>query len=144
MPHLRFDVTVHVSPEERRTFADLVAETFAEVMETGTDHVGVVVTESNPSLGVSSPDADGGSVEGGPAHENVALVNADVREGRTTRQRHELARRLSDELETRLDIPFHNCYVVFTEHAGENFVLGGKPLTSWGVDEARGTTSTDC
>ncbi|MFC6785854.1 4-oxalocrotonate tautomerase family protein [Halobaculum halobium] len=119
MPHLRFDLSVAVTDRERASFADWVAETYAEVMDTGTDHVGVVVVETDPQLGGADPD--------GP----VALVNADVRVGRTVEQRHALARRLTAELGERFGIPEQTVYVVFTAHEGQEFVLGGDPLEAW-------------
>ncbi|UIO98794.1 4-oxalocrotonate tautomerase family protein [Halobaculum sp. CBA1158] len=126
MPHLRFDLSVGVADDERASFADWVAETYGDVMETGTDHVGVVVAESDPRLGRASPE------------DPVALVNADVRVGRTVAQRHELARRLTAELGERFAVPEAFVYVVFTEHGGDDFVLGGEPLADWDGAEATG------
>jgi len=119
VPHLRFDLSVAVTDDERTSFADWVAETYAEEMNTGTDHVAVSVVESDPQLGGADP--------GDP----VALVNADVRVGRTVDQRHGFARRLTAELDDRFGIPQRTVYVVFTEHEGVDFVLGGEPLDAW-------------
>ncbi|MXR40856.1 tautomerase [Halobaculum sp. WSA2] len=126
MPHLRFDLSVAVTDDERASFADWVAETYAEVMDTGTDHVGVSVVESDPQLAGADP--------GDP----IALVNADVRVGRTVEQRHALARRLTDELGDRFGVPERTVYVVFTEHEGVDFVLGGEPLDDWDAGEGDG------
>lgn len=126
MPHLRFDLSVAVTDDERASFADWVAETYAEVMDTGTGHVGVSVVESDPQLGGADPDAP------------VALVNADVRVGRTVEQRHALARRLTTELGDRFGIPERTVYVVVTEHEGTDFVLGGDPLDDWDASEGDG------
>ncbi|QZX98953.1 tautomerase family protein [Halobaculum rubrum] len=123
MPHLRFDLSVAVTDAERASFADWVAETYAEVMDTGTDHVGVSVVESDPQLGGADPE------------DPVALVNADVRVGRTVEQRHALARRLTAELGDRFGVPERTVYVVVTEHEGTDFVLGGDPLDDWGAAE---------
>ncbi|WP_277552738.1 tautomerase family protein [Halobaculum limi] len=124
MPHLRFDLSVPVGDDDRAAFAAWVAETYGDVMDTGTDHVGVVVTETDPHLGQADDD------------DPVAFVNADIRVGRTTDQRHNLARRLTSELGERFGIPEQTVYVVFTEHEGPDFVLGGDPLDSWDPDEA--------
>jgi len=123
VPHLRFDLSVAVTDAERASFADWVAETYAAVMDTGTDHVGVAVVESDPQLGGADP--------GDP----VALVNADVRVGRTVEQRHALARRLTAELGERFGVPERTVYVVLTEHEGTDFVLGGDPLDDWDAAE---------
>ncbi|WP_435066007.1 tautomerase family protein [Halobaculum sp. EA56] len=133
MPHIRFDLSVSVDDDERAAFADWVAETYGAVMDTGTDHVGVVVAESDPRLGRAGAD------------DPVALVNADVRAGRTVEQRHDLARRLTAELDDRFGVPEETVYVVFTEHEGADFVLGGEPLASWdaGEGEADGDPPTE-
>ncbi|QZP38096.1 tautomerase family protein [Halobaculum magnesiiphilum] len=128
MPHLRFDLSVAVTDDERASFADWVAETYAEVMDTGTDHVGVAVVESDPQLGGAGED------------DPVALVNADVRVGRTVDQRHALARRLTTELGDRFGIPERTVYVVLTEHEGADFVLGGEPLDAWDPAERDGAS----
>lgn len=123
MPHLRFDLSAAVTDAERASFADWVAETYAEVMDTGTEHVGVLVVESDPQLGGAEPE------------DSVALVNADVRVGRTVEQRHALARRLTAELGDRFEVPERTVYVVVTEHEGADFVLGGEPLDAWDPGE---------
>lgn len=123
MPHIRFDLSASVDDDERAAFAEWVAETYGAVMDTGTDHVGVLVAESDPRLGRAS--------DGDP----VAFVNADIRVGRTVEQRHELARRLTAELGERFGVPERTVYVVFTEHEGADFVLGDEPLASWEEDE---------
>mgnify|MGYP002762922189 FL=1 len=112
-----------ISDAERAAFAAWVTETYGDVMETGTDHVGVVVVESDPQLG-RADDAD-----------PVALVNADIRAGRSVEQRHALARRLTAELGDRFSVPGAFVYVVFTEHAGADFVLDGNPLEDWDGEE---------
>lgn len=128
MPHLRFDLSVPVDDDERAAFAEWVAETYGEVMDTGTGHVGVLVAEGDPKLGRVD--------DGDP----VAFVNADVRVGRTVEQRHDLARRLTDELGDRFGVPEEAVYVVLTEHEGADFVLGGEPLDSWDAAEAEAGT----
>ncbi|MFC7137025.1 4-oxalocrotonate tautomerase family protein [Halobaculum litoreum] len=100
-------------------------------MDTGTDHVGVILAETDPRIGRA---ADG---------EPVAVVNAGVRAGRTVEQRHELARRLTAALGDRFGVPEHTVYVVFTEHPGEDFVLGGEPLASWDAAEADDAPPTE-
>ncbi|MFC7071327.1 tautomerase family protein [Halobaculum lipolyticum] len=131
MPQLRFDLSVPVDGADRDAFAPRAAETYADVMDTGTDHVGVVVAETDPRLG---------RVDGG---DPVAFVNADIRVGRTVEQRHELAGRLTAALDDRFGIPEHAVYVVFTEHAGEDFVLGGEPLDSWDGGESDPAAGSD-
>ncbi|MFC7096018.1 tautomerase family protein [Halobaculum marinum] len=131
MPHIRFDLSVPVDAADRDAFAPWVAETYGEVMDTGTDHVGVVVAQTDPRIGRAG---DG---------EPVAFVNADVRAGRTVDQRHELARRFTAALGERFGIPEQTVYVVFTEHPGADFVLGGEPLDSWDADESEPTAGSD-
>ncbi|MFC7165559.1 tautomerase [Halospeciosus flavus] len=126
MPHLQFETTVDLDDDETAPFTDWVTELYAHVMDTGTDHVAVTV-RNHPaaalSLGRAGPD------------EPVAVVNADVRAGRSADQRRELAESLVGELDARFGVPTANCYVVYTEHPGEDFHLAEGPLASWDHDE---------
>jgi hypothetical protein len=96
-------------------------------METGPRHVAVSVRE-----------LDGGAmwlgraVEGDPA----AIPNADVRAGRSFARRERFASDPVRRLVT-LWVPEVHCYVVYTEHLGEDFLLAEGPLDSWDGSEAR-------
>jgi len=124
MPHLQFEVTERIDRSAVESFADRIAELYAEVMDTGTGHVGVTVRDG-ASLALGRADAD----------DRIAFLNADVRAGRTAEQRRELAVAVMEELHERWDVPTENVYVVYTEHPGEDFHLREGALSSWSVDE---------
>ena len=125
MPHLQFEVTDRVDRSEVESFADRIAEYYAEIMDTGTGHVGVTVRDG-ASLALGRADAD----------DRIAFLNADVRAGRTAEQRRELAVAVMGELNERWEVPTENVYVVYTEHPGEDFHLREGALSSWSSDEA--------
>jgi hypothetical protein len=64
-------------------------------------------------------------------NEPVAVVDADVRGGRSADQRRAFATVVIGELEARLSIPAANVYVIYTEHPGEDFHLAEGSLRSW-------------
>lgn len=125
MPHLQFEVTETIDESDVESFADWVTGRYAELMDTGTGHVGVTVRD-DAALALGRADAD----------DPVAVLNADVRAGRSADQRRELAVAVMDELEDRWDVPSENVYVVYTEHSGEDFHLREGALASWSTDEA--------
>lgn len=118
-------MTEPIDESDTESFADWVIERYAELMDTGTGHVGVAVRDDAAlALGRADPD------------DPVAVLNADVRAGRSTDQRRELAVAVMDELDDRWGVPSENVYVVYTEHPGEDFHLREGALTSWSTDEA--------
>lgn len=127
MPHLQFELTTAPEPAERRRFADWVTERFADVMETGTGHVAVTV-RAVPAGGLTLGRA--------PADEPVAVLNADVRAGRSADQRRAFATSVVEQLTRQFDIPPEHCYVVYTEHPGEDFHLAEGRLEGWSEREA--------
>ena len=96
---------------------------FSEVMDTGTDHISISVREFgtyNLSIGrVKNPE------------QGIALVNADIREGRTLEQRRKLVLGFMDLLQKTWNIPKEQIYVTLTEHKGEDFHLVEKYLANW-------------
>jgi len=124
MPHLQFEVTESVDGTPER-FVEWVTERYAEVMETGTGHVCVTVRDRAVlSLGRAGAD------------EPVAVLNADIRAGRSADQRREFAGAVIETLGDRWGVPAENVYVVYTEHPGEDFHLAEGPLDSWSDRES--------
>jgi len=123
MPHLQFEINRHLADAEKISFAEEVRQLFSEVMDTGTDHISISIREfdtHNLSIGrVSEPE------------KGIALVNADIREGRTMEQRRTLALGFMDLLEKTWKIPREHMYVTLTEHKGEDFHLLERYLASW-------------
>lgn len=128
MPHLQFDLTAALDAPDAQAFIAWVTDEYADVMDTGTGHIAVTIREvprSHLALGrTETPDAD------------VAVVNADVRAGRSVEQRREFAVTVMDELATRTGIPTEHMYVVYTEHQGADFMLRERMLESWGPGDS--------
>ena len=118
-------MTERLDRAEVASFADRITALYAEIMDTGTGHVGVTVRDG-ASLALGRADAD----------DRIAFLNADVRAGRTAEQRRELAVAVMGELNERWEVPTENVYVIYTEHPGEDFHLREGSLSSWSSDEA--------
>lgn len=127
MPHLQFEFNRSLSDEDRERLTDWTTIEYAEVMETGTGHIAVSIREQ-PTHGLSLGRATNG--------EPVAVLNADIREGRSFGQRERFANAIIETLDDWFDIPPEHCYVVYTEHHGEDFLLDDGPLESWSPDES--------
>jgi phenylpyruvate tautomerase PptA (4-oxalocrotonate tautomerase family) len=123
MPHLQFEINRSLADADKIAFAEQVRLLFAQVMDTGTDHISISIREfgtHNLSIGrVTSPE------------KGVAVVNADIREGRTMQQRRTLTLGFMDLLQKIWQIPKEQMYVTLTEHKGEDFHLLEKYLASW-------------
>lgn len=127
MPHLQFETDAPLDAAEREAFAAWVTGLYAEVMDTGTEHVAVTIRHYDGArlfLGRAA-----GSTE------PVAFLNADIRRGRTPAQRIRLAKTLMDAMHTRWGVPRAHLYVIYTEHPGEDFVRYEGPLKPWAEGE---------
>ena len=123
MPHLLFEFNRSLTDSQKQTFAAEVRTLFSEVMDTGTDHISISIREFgtyNLSIGrVKEPE------------NGVAVVNADIREGRTMEKRRTLTLGFMKLINKSFNIPVTNMYVTLTEHKGEDFHLFEKYLASW-------------
>ena len=127
MPHLQFEFNRNLQDSQKQTFAEEVRTLFSEVMDTGTDHISISIREFgtyNLSIGrVKEPE------------QGVAVVNADIREGRTMEKRRTLTLGFMELINKSFNIPVTNMYVTLTEHKGEDFHLFEKYLASWQTGE---------
>lgn len=123
MPHLQFEINRSLTDTEKTSFATQIRQLFASTMDTGTDHISISIREFgtyNLSIGrVTEPE------------KGVAVVNADIREGRTIEQRRSLTLGFMELLHVSFGIPKEHMYVTLTEHKGEDFHLLEKYLASW-------------
>jgi phenylpyruvate tautomerase PptA (4-oxalocrotonate tautomerase family) len=123
MPHLQFEINRSLTDADKIVFAEEVRHLFASVMDTGTDHISISIREFgtyNLSIGRAHAPEKG-----------IAIVNADIRQGRTMAQRRTLSLGFMDLLRTRWDIPAEQVYVTLTEHPGEDFHLSDRYLANW-------------
>ena len=127
MPHLQFEFNQNLTDSQKQIFAEDVRTLFSETMDTGTDHISISIREFgtyNLSIGrVKEPE------------KGVAVVNADIREGRTMDKRRTLTLGFMELINKSFNIPVTNMYVTLTEHKGEDFHLFEKYLASWQTGE---------
>ncbi|MFO7577443.1 MAG: tautomerase [Pelovirga sp.] len=127
MPHLQFEINRPLNDADKVRFAASVRQLFSTIMDTGTDHISISIREfptHNLSIGrVTEPE------------KGIALVNADIREGRTIEQRRALTLGFMELLQQTWHIPREHMYVTLTEHKGEDFHLLERYLASWQTGE---------
>ena len=127
MPHLQFQINRHIPDATKVALAQRVRQLFAKLMDTGTDHISISIHECGThdlSLGrVKQPE------------KGIALIDADLRKGRTLEQRRILALGFIDLLQELLQIPPEHVYITFTEHPGEDFHMSDRVLANWQKDE---------
>ncbi len=127
MPHLVFDLNLSPPDDARARFGEALARRFGEIMDTGTEHVAVLVrahSRGSLTLGLARDPARG-----------VALASADLRLGRTPEQERRLCLAFIDELGRWFGIPADQVYVVLTRHDGPEFQLVDRVLPSWSPGE---------
>ena len=125
MPHLALDTTYEPTPTERRACTDAITERYVDLMATTDGHVAVTIREHVP--GAMSL---GRAVEG-----PIAVLDADVRRGRSTAQRRSFALAVLDWLEANWDLPRPNVKVVFTKHEGADMMGADRVGSTWTPDE---------
>jgi phenylpyruvate tautomerase PptA (4-oxalocrotonate tautomerase family) len=127
MPHLQFEMNFTPSTEDKKRFSAAVIRHFAEVMDTGTDHVAVTLRC------FASEDLTFGRA--GPSGGRTVFVNADIRQGRTREQKRRLSLAYIDEAARTFGVAPEAVYVILTEHDGEHFQLSDRVLPSWSQGE---------
>lgn len=126
MPHLQFELNFTPAISEKRSFAEATKQHFAEVMSTGTDHIGITFrcyAEEDLVFGRAGTTG------------NIAFLNADIRGGRSAEKKRQLSLNIMEELNRRWDIPQEHVYVIYTEHDGPDFQLSDRVLPSWKTGE---------
>jgi phenylpyruvate tautomerase PptA (4-oxalocrotonate tautomerase family) len=127
MPHLQFEMNFPADSGEKKRFAGAVVRRFSEIMDTGTDHIGITIRtfpRDDMTFG-RSEEADG----------RIVFMNADIRVGRTREQKRRLALAVMGEIEQAWGVPQRSAYVIYTEHDGEHFQLSDRVLPSWTAGE---------
>ena len=122
MPHLQFEINKKVDDETKDNFVKNIRDTFAEIMDTGTDHIAISIREYDKyhlTIGRANPLDD------------ICLMDLDIREGRTIEKRRKLALSYMSIVNQIFGIDTKNQYITFTQHTGEDFHLVEKYLASW-------------
>ena len=126
MPHLQFEINKKVSDDSKEEFVNEIRNAFAQIMDTGTDHIAISIREYDKySLTIGRAEIT----------DDICLMNLDIREGRTIEKRRELALSYMEIVKENFGINQKNQYITFTEHKGEDFHLVEKYLASWETGE---------
>ena len=126
MPHLQFEINKKVSDDSKEEFVNEIRNTFAQIMDTGIDHIAISIREYekyNLTIGRASINDD------------ICLMNLDIREGRTIEKRRQLALKYMEIVKENFGIDQKNQYITFTEHKGQDFHLVEKYLSQWEIGE---------
>ncbi len=122
MPHLQFDINKKLNPSVRSKFYKKIIETFSQIMETGKDHIAISLREhSLKSLRLGRASSS----------DYVCIMNLDIREGRSLKQKRNLAIRYMEIVNELLEIKYQNQYLTYTGHNGLDFNLYEKQLKNW-------------
>lgn len=127
MPHLQLDLNFAPAARQKERLARAMVRHFAEIMDTGTDHIAITFRCYRKGDLVFG--------RAGKPSAKMAFLDADIRKGRTADQKRRLALAFMGELEKTWRVPQRNVYVVYTEHDGENFQLDDRVLPSWSGGE---------
>ena len=126
MPHLQFEINKKVSDDSKEEFVNEIRNAFAQIMDTGTDHIAISIREYDKySLTIGRAGIT----------DDICLMNLDIRIGRTIEKRRELALSYMEIVKENLGIDQKNQYITFTEHKGEDFHLIEKYLSQWETGE---------
>ena len=122
MPHLQFDINRKLNPKLRSKFNKKIIETFSQVMETGKDHIAISLREhSLKSLRLGRAGSS----------DYICIMNLDIREGRSLKQKRKLAMTYMEIVYEILGIKHENQYLTYTHHGGLDFHLYEKNLKNW-------------
>lgn len=125
MPYLALDTTCELTTDDRRACTAAITDLYADEMATTRSHVAVAIRE-HPSAAM----ALGRAVEG-----PIAVLDADVRRGRSLEHRREFALGVVDWLDEEWDVPRPNVKVAFTEHEGDQLMGADRVGEEWSADE---------
>lgn len=126
-PSLTVDCSAAMTEGEKQAFVRRLTDLYAEHMETGTDHVTVVIRERS-----TAELAIGRAGTGEPCF----LLEADVRRGREFEQKRSFALAAMELAASGWGIRDPNMKVVFTEHQGEEMMGVDRIGGEWSADES--------
>jgi phenylpyruvate tautomerase PptA (4-oxalocrotonate tautomerase family) len=131
MPYLQLDVSGHYSAGAKQRLAQLMSESYAEMMKVDIRRISVAIRELGDS-GVWRV------IEPGKPPAPVSVLMCDIRRGRTPELRMQVAQRLCAHCVEVLGLQEDRLNVEFTQHSGDEMyhpALGGYS-PEWSEDEA--------
>jgi len=123
MPLLQFDASFPIEDEDAEAFAAAVTDAYTEEMATSSGHVAVVLRD------------EGTLTLGRGEGERMLFLDAEIRQGRSFERKRAFALATMEEAHDRFEIPYANCKVVFTEHAGREMMGYDRVGGEWSSDE---------
>lgn len=125
MPHLALDTTCELTADDRQACTAALTDRYTDEMATTAGHVAVTIRD-HPPAAMSLRRA----VEG-----PIAVLDADVRRGRSFDRRRSFALTVIDWLHEEWDVPNPNVKVVFTEHDGDQLMGADRVGSEWLPEE---------
>ena len=128
MPYLQLDVSANYSPDVKRRLARDLGRIYADRMQADINRVSIAIRELTPG-GLWRCTAD--------EPYEAALLMCDIRKGRPSEQRADLAKALVDACIDILGLRIDQINVEFTQHTGDEMyhpLRGGLSL-DWRPDE---------
>lgn len=123
MPYVQLDLPLTVSSTSRVEIADELSHLYARVMGTAPDIVSIAFRELGEN-GVLRAGPDGRPA---PA----IVVTCDIRAGRATETRLQLADALAELLGSRLGWPADQVRIYYTQHSGDDIYRAGAFAPDW-------------
>jgi phenylpyruvate tautomerase PptA (4-oxalocrotonate tautomerase family) len=127
MPYLQLDLPGHYPAAVKCELAARLCKLYARVMETQT---------WRPNVGIRELGRDNLFHLGPDGLEPVTMVLVEIRRGRSTAQRLELAKGIADACVEVLAVPRHTVLVEFTLHDGDEMFREGRWVGDWTASEA--------
>jgi len=132
MPYLHLDLPGTYDANTKRRLARRLGDTYCEIMQAKPGIVSVGFRE----LGSNNLWKTGG-IEPRP----VAVIQCDIRRGRTAEQIRAVGRAIVALCEDELSIPATDIVVEFTQHTAEEWYVSGVEIKEWQPGEQGATTA---
>jgi phenylpyruvate tautomerase PptA (4-oxalocrotonate tautomerase family) len=127
MPYLQLDLPNQYAVETKRRLARRLGDLYCTMMQAQPGIVSVGFRELGPHNLWKA-----GDIEPRPG----AVIQCDIRRGRTAEQREAVARAIVALCEEELSIPAADIVLEFTQHAADEWFVHGKLATEWQPGEA--------
>ena len=132
MPYLQLDLPAQYAAETKRRLAARLGDLYCELMQARPGIVSVGFRELGPHNLWKT-----GGIEPRPG----AVIQCDIRRGRTAEQREAVARAIVAACAEELAMPPADIVLEFTQHAADEWFVNDGLAAEWQPGEASATTS---
>jgi phenylpyruvate tautomerase PptA (4-oxalocrotonate tautomerase family) len=132
MPYLQLDLPNQYAAETKRRVARRLGDLYCKMMQARPGIVSVGFRELGPHNLWKA-----GDIEPRPG----AVIQCDIRRGRTAEQREAVARAIVALCEEELSIPAADIVLEFTQHAADEWFVSDKLATEWQPAEGSATAA---